>query len=145
MKYLNRQITENKKEESDNNLDLRKISNFIEKRFKKDNKHNAIFVYWIAKMLDFKKIVFVSTVEMSEDSKDVKHVFIKIEDKYFDQRGFCEKEDIIEEFDLDEYNFKDLVYNGTIEDLQKVIKTKDIKIGEKHLKELQSIIMKFKN
>lgn len=144
MKYLNRQITENKKDESDDNLDLRKISNFIEKRFKKDNKHNAIFVYWIAKMMDYKKIIFVSTVEMSEDPKDVKHVFIKIEDKYFDQSGFCEKEDIIEEFDLDQYNFKDLVYNGTIEDLQKVIKTKDLKIGDKHLKELQNIILKFK-
>ena len=143
MRYLKKNIVLEKKEESDDNIKLRNVSNFIEKRFKNE-KLNPIYVYWVAKIFKLEKIIFVSKIEMSEAAKDVIHTYIKIEDKYFDQTGFYDKEDIIKEFDLDEYNFKDLVYNGSLTDLQDVIKTKELKMSDKQLKELQSIVLSIK-
>jgi hypothetical protein len=130
-------------EEKTDNIQLRKVANYIEKRFKKRN--NPIFVYWIAKIFNINDISFVSEIEMSENIKDVKHVFIRLENKFFDETGMWDKEDLMKEFDLTEYNFKDLVFDDGLDKLKDLVDKQDFKMSEKSLDEMKKMIEKIKN
>ena len=82
---------------------------------------------------------------MSEDVLDVIHVYIKLNDKYFDESGFYSKEDLIKKFDLDQYNFNDLTFNSDIDKLKKVIEHKKLKLNDNILKELKNILTKLRD
>lgn len=135
-------LFENKKESSDTII-LNKVSNFIKKRFKKRN--NPIFLYWIAKVFELDNILLVSKIEMGEEPKDVIHSFIKIDDKYFDESGFYDKEDLIKKFDFNEYNFKDMTFKSNLEELKKVVDIQDFEISDKNMSELKTILQRLKD
>lgn len=122
---------------------LKKISNYIKKRFKE--KYNSLFVYWISKIFKVDKISFISKIELSEDIKDVKHVYINFDNIFYDEKGFYDKNEIMEKHNLTEYNFKDLVFDSGVKKLKTLIDKEKIEISNKSLDELKIMIQKIKD
>ncbi len=132
-------------ESSDNNniKIMKQMSNYISRRFKDEDK--IIFTYWIGKIFRFSKFLFISNIEMSEEFKDVKHVFIIIGDKYYDGSGFHTREDIYNNFHISKWSYNDYTFHGNIEDLSKCIDEKKLKLANKLENELQIILQKYKD
>ncbi len=130
--------------ESYNNVDvLTKMASYITRRFKDEDR--IIFTYWIGKIFQFPKYIFVSNIEMSEELKDAKHVFIVIGDKYYDGAGFHTREDIYDRFKISKWSYNDYTFSGTIDDIEKCIEVKKIKLSEKLENELKIILQKYKD
>lgn len=121
---------------------LIKMANYISRRFKKEN--SIIFTYWIGLIFGFSKFLFISKIEMSEDFKDVAHVYIIIGDKYYDGEGFHNREDIFEKFHISKWSFNDYTFFGNLENLKKCIDVKQLKLSGKLEKELKIILQKYK-
>ncbi len=130
--------------ESINNVDiLEKMSKYITRRFKDEDR--IIFTYWIGKIFVFSKFLFISNVEMSEDFKDVKHVFVIIGDKYYDGSGFYTRDEIYKLFHISKWSFNDYTFSGNMEDLSKCVENKKLKLSEKLENELKLILQKYKD
>ena len=82
---------------------------------------------------------------MSEDMKDVKHVFIIIGDKYYDGSGFHTREEIFKNYHISKWSFNDFTFSGNLEELSKCVETKKLKLSEKLENELKVILQKYKN
>lgn len=132
-------------ESADNNnvKVLEQMAKYITRRFKDEDK--IIFTYWIGKIFKFSKFLFISNIEMSEEFKDVKHVFIIIGDKYYDGSGFYSREDIYKNFHISKWSYNDYTFSGTIEDLSKCVDEKKLKLSAKLENELQIILQKYKD
>ncbi len=129
-------------ESTDKKKTLDQMSKYISRRFKNEDK--IIFTYWIGRIFNFSKYLFVSNVEMSEDLKDVKHVYIILGDKYYDGSGFHTRDDIYKEFNISKWSYNDYTFSGNIDDLSKCVDTKELKLSDKLEKELKIILQKYK-
>lgn len=131
-------------ESSNNNIKtLEQMSKYITRRFKNEDK--IIFTYWIGQIFKFSKYLFISNTEMSEDYKDVKHVFIIIGDKYYDGSGFHTREDIFKNFHISKWSYNEYTFSGSLDDLKKCIEEKNLKLDDKLENELKIILQKFKD
>lgn len=132
-----------KESNSNNNVDiLNKMSKYISRRFKDEDK--MIFTYWIGKIFGFSKYLFISNIEMSEEWKDVKHIFVIIGDKYYDGSGFHTREDIYKQFSFSKLSYNDFTFSGNLDSLTECINEKNIKLPLKLEKELKIILQKYK-
>jgi len=127
----------------DEKIKLKKCLNYIKTRFKKKN--NPVFIYWIAKIFKINNIFFVSKIEMSENIKDVDKVYIKIDDKFYDEIKIYDKKELMDNHNLTEFNFKDLVFKDDITKLNDLIKIQKNNISDKSLNELKYILQKIKD
>lgn len=131
-------------ENKDNNVDvLKKMNKYINKRLKNEN--ILIITYWIGKIFNFKKFLFVSKIEMSEEMKDVYNIYIIIGDKYFNEKGFFIREDICKQFEFSLNSFNDYTFIGNVDDVKNCIEIKKITLNNKLEKELKLILQKFKD
>ncbi len=121
---------------------LEKMSKLIKRRFK--NEDRVVFTYWIGKIFNFEKYLIISGVEFSDNIKDIIHVYIKIDDEYFDGSGFHTKEDIIKNHGMSKYSFKDFTYYSKSDLIEKFLNKKEIKLNSAQIDELKHIIEKFK-
>ena len=129
---------------TDNKVDnLEKMSNFIKRRFKNEDK--ILFTYWIGKIFEYDKYLIVSKIELSEYDKDVSHVYIVLDDKYYDGSGFHSKEELYKAHNISQYSFKDFTYNGDLNKVKNCIDGKNIDINSKKVEELKHIIEKYKD
>jgi hypothetical protein len=122
---------------------LEKMSNYIKRRFKNEDK--ILFTYWIGKIFEFTKYLVVSKIELSEYDQDVTHVYIKLDDKFYDGSGFHTKEDLYKEHNMSQYTFKDFTYNGDLNKVKKCLESKDVKLNTNQVEELKHILEKFKD
>ena len=136
--YLNENVKTN-----DDNL-LEKVSRYISKRFKKDDE-KLVYTYWIGKIFNYNKFLFVSKIEMSEELKDVCHVYIILEDKYFDGTGFHTREEIYEKFHISKYSYNDYTFYGDLNLLNKCVDIKKSKLSTKLENELKIVLQKIKD
>ena len=134
-------INENKSDDSSVEV-FEKLANYITRRF--NNEDRILFTYWIGKIFDLSKYLIVSKLELSEDDKDVVHVYIKLNDKYYDGSGFHDIEDLYKEHHFSKWTLKDFTYNGSITDVKRILDTKDIKLNSNQITELKHILEKFK-
>jgi hypothetical protein len=126
------------------NIDImNKMSIYISRRFKDEDK--IIFTYWIGKIFNFTKFLFISKIEMSEEWKDVKHVFVILGDKYYDGSGFHTREDIYKQFHISKWSFNDYTFSGNLEDFSKCVEQKKLKLSDKLELELKTILQKYKD
>lgn len=131
-------------EEKDMYLVFDKMSNFLTRRFKNENIFDYI-IYWIGKIFQYKNFLFITKIELSEDTKDIKKIFLIVDEKYLDRTGLHTKEDIMKDYHITQYTWKEFTYKGSFEDVEKYMKIKDKKPNDKQLKELKIIIQNFKN
>jgi hypothetical protein len=122
---------------------LEKMANYIKRRFKNEDK--ILFTYWIGKIFEFTKYLIVSKLELSEYDQDVTHVYIKLDDKYYDGSGFHTKEDLYKEHNMSQYTFKDFTYNGDLNKVKKCLDSKDVKLNTNQVEELKHILEKYKD
>lgn len=122
---------------------LEDMSKYISRRFKDED--GIIFTYWIGRIFNFSKYLFISNIEMSEELKDVKHVFIILNDKYYDGSGFYTREEIYEKYHISKWSYNDYTFSGTIDDLSKCVDIKKLKLSAKLENELLAILQKFKD
>jgi flavodoxin len=134
-------LNENKELDKDT---LDKVSKYITKRFKYETEDLIVFTYWISKILNYDNLIFISRLEMSEEFKDVSHVYIIIGDKYFDGKGFHTREDLYKKHNFSKYSYNDYTFHGNLTDLIKCIKEKKLEITNKIEKELKIILQKIK-
>ncbi len=138
IKNFNEYITES----IDKKTTLEQMSKYISRRFKDEDK--IIFTYWIGRIFNFSKFLFVSNIEMSEELKDVKHVYIILGDKYYDGSGFHTRDDIYKDFNISKWSYNDYTFSGNIDDLSKCVEVKKLKLSDKLEKELKIILQKYK-
>lgn len=131
-------------EEKDMDLVFDKMSNFLTRRFKNENIFDYI-IYWIGKIFQYKNFLFITKIELSEDTKDIKKIFLIVDEKYLDRTGLHTKEDIMKDYHITQYTWKEFTYKGSFEDVEKYMKIEDKKPNDKQLKELKIIIQNFKN
>ena len=131
-------------EDKDMNSTFDKMCNFLTRRFKNDNIFDSI-IYWVGKIFGYKNFLFLTKIELSEETKDIKKFFLIVDDKYLDRIGLHSKDDIMKEYHITQYTWKEFTYKGTFEDVEKYVKFKDNKPNDKQLKELKIIIQNFKN
>ena len=139
--------SDKKDEKEDTEVDkkvetLELMANYISRRFKNEDK--ILFTYWIGEIFEFTKYLVVSKIEMSEYDQDVTHVYIVLDDKYYDGSGFHTKEDLYKSHNMSQYTFKDFTYNGSLDKVKKYLDSKDIKLNTKQVEELKHIVEKYK-
>ena len=122
---------------------LKKMSAYITRRFKDDDR--IIFTYWIGKIFNFPKYLFISSIEMSESLKDIKHIYIIIGDQYYDGAGFHSREDIYDKFHISKLSYNDYTFSGNIDDVVECVKIKELKLTGKLEIELKIILQKYKD
>ena len=128
--------------ESKNIILLNKVSKYITRRFKNDDR--TIFTYWIGLIFGFTKYLFISKVEMSENLKDVIHAYAIIGDKYYDGSGFHTREDIYDKFHMSKWSFNDYTFSGDLNLLEKCVKENNLKLNGKLETEIENILLKYK-
>ncbi len=142
LKYSN-YLTENTTIGKNNTEVFKKMAVYITRRFKDED--SIIFTYWIGKIFNFKKFLFISSVTMSESFKDVKNVYCMAGDRYYDGKGFHTKEEVIEEHHMSKWSFNDYTFTGGMEKLSDCVKEKDLKLGEKLQTELTIVLNKYRD
>lgn len=124
---------------------LDKITKYISRRYKNTNNELMLILYYIGKIIKFDRFLFVSKIEMSEEKKDVKHIFIVGKNsKYYDGTGFYTKNEIIEKFHISKFSYNDYTFYGNLEDVKKCIDVKKIELHPKIEAELKTILEKIK-
>jgi len=108
--------TKKEKKELSKETILKKVSD------KSQNIKNSVFIRTVAEIFDIDDVLIISSLEFSEDLKDIKYAYLIIDDKYYDKDGFHTKSDIMKLWKINNYNFDDMTFKKDVSYLKKMSK-----------------------
>lgn len=99
---------------------IKKSISYLNKRV--NNTDSLLYVYLLSKIYKINNILYITSVEFSNNEEDVIYAYIPYDNKYINGKGIYTKEEIMKQHDIPNNTFKEFTFKSDNTILKKSFK-----------------------